>query len=163
MIVPTSTTIVQSGSNDLTTLATIIGSFVVIVSGFFVIVKLMLNQAQKREEQASKDREADRMERQLLTEAVNKMAESNEKIATATTKQAEESADRNGHLAELVLQGNKLVAKDVQINRGIKTSLEKSAVIAAEDRGSLMQSIQSQNIDEQIVGKQVIKNKEIKK
>ena len=123
------------------------------MAGFYAIARVMLTQA-------SRDREADRKERVKLSSAITQMAKSSERVAEATQKQADQSEQRNGHLAELVLQGNKLVQKDVEINTGIRSSLEKSAIIAAEDRESLTHPVQNQNIEKQVVAKQVIKDKE---
>lgn len=116
----------------------VLGAFTATIAGFFGIAKVMLNQA-------SKDREADREERKKLAEAVALMAENSGKqaensklVAEATVQYAKEAKDRNGHLgeqtahtADLVLQGNKLTAK-------ILNRLEKTAVIAAQDRDILV-------------------------
>lgn len=81
--------------NDL---LAILGAFAGMLAGFFAIAKIMLKQA-------SKDRDADRGEREHLSTAINSMATSNEKIAKAVVRQADEAKQRNGHLAELVTQG----------------------------------------------------------
>lgn len=107
--------------------AVIVGAFVTVTGGFFAIAKIMLNQA-------AKDRDADRAERAALNDAIKEMAVASTKVADATERTAEEAKTRNGHLgdqgvqlAKLVVQGNKTTAK-------ILERLEKTAVIAAEDR-----------------------------
>lgn len=81
--------------NDL---LAILGAFAGMLAGFFAIAKIMLSQA-------SKDRDADRGEREHLSSAITHMATSNEKIAKAVVRQADEAKLRNGHLADLVTQG----------------------------------------------------------
>lgn len=93
------------------------------MGGFYAIAKVMLNQA-------SKDRDADRAERNKLSDAITLMADNSGKVAQATVKSANEAKARNGHLGDLVAQGNKMTAK-------IVARLEKTAVIAAEDRDVL--------------------------
>lgn len=103
----------------------VLGAFVVMISGFYTIAKVMLKQS-------SKDRDADRVERQTFIKAINKMsggmdkvAESNKKIAVATEQGNKEAKDRNGHLAELVLEQGKQTQKIAstaveQIIKGVK-------------------------------------------
>jgi hypothetical protein len=49
-----------------------------------------------------------------LNITMNKVAESNEKIAQETRKAADEAEKRNGHLAELVLESQRSVIRAVQ-------------------------------------------------
>lgn len=91
-------------------------------------------------------------------EAHKQVAETNKEIAKAVNKQALESEKRNGHLGDQNIQIATLVTDQNRDVKAIKDILSKSAVIAAEDRNALLNPIQ--HIDEQIVDKQVINNKE---
>jgi hypothetical protein len=135
--------VISGSPNDI---PVVVGAIVTLVGGFFAISKIMLNQA-------SKDREADRQERLHLASAINAMAKGSEnmavnigKVAVATEKQASEAKARNGHLAELS-------SKSLSVATETLERLEKSAVIAAEDRDSLVK----QHVETQLVDKQVIK------
>lgn len=101
----------------------VVGAFVTIIAGFLAVAKIMLNQA-------TKDREADRDERLKLSMAIEHMANSSAKVAEATLKSAVEAKQRNGHLGDLVAQGNEMTTN-------IFERLEKTATIAAEDRDVL--------------------------
>lgn len=108
----------------------VLGSFAGMLAGFFAVAKLMLNQA-------SKDRESDRQERQELAKAIKDMAGATGRVADATVVSAKEAKARNGHLgqqnvhiAELASQGNDMIKQ--LLNQTLKT-----AVIAAEDRDTL--------------------------
>lgn len=107
----------QSGL-DITT---VIGAFAGMLVGFYGIARIMLTQA-------AKDREADRIERQQLAGAIKMMATSSKKVADAAVRSANEAEQRNGHLAELVLQGNQLMDKNLDANKAIKETLEKIAL-----------------------------------
>ena len=96
------------------------------MAGFFAISRTMLNQA-------SKDREADRSERELLARSISHMAKASEKVAIEAAlsrktqeKGFEEAERRNGHLGELVSQGNKMTAQ-------IVATLRKSADLLVTD------------------------------
>lgn len=77
------------------------------LGGFYALIKSMQKTAQA-------DRDADRKERKAFERAISKMAASSERvadtnkqIADSVDRQASESAQRNGHLGELILeQGN---------------------------------------------------------
>lgn len=81
----------------------VLGAFAGMLTGFFAIAKVMLSQA-------SKDREADRQERKDLTGAIKDMAGASGRVADATRKSALEAKQRNGHLAELIIQSNEKTA-----------------------------------------------------
>lgn len=124
------------------------------LSGFYLIVRLLIGQG-------SKDRESDRVERKALTDAIGKMASSNKLIAEETRKGNQEAKQRNGHLGEQNIQLAKLVTdqnKDVaQIKESTALTaktLSKSALIAAEDRDSLLggtQVVREQKVEHQTV------------
>lgn len=96
------------------------------------------------------------------TKALDNLVASSEKVASATTKSAEEAKQRNGHLgdqsmklAELVKSQNKDV-EEVKLNTARTAEiLSKSALIAAEDRNILIGS--PQHIDVQTIETQVVK------
>ena len=74
------------------------------------------------------------------TKALNELVKSNKEIADSHKAGNEEAKARNGHAAtqatataELVLQGNRLTKKVLE-------RLEKTAVIAAQDRPILVQA-----------------------
>jgi len=79
--------------------ASVVGAFVTVILAFLGIAKIMLNQA-------TKDREADRRERKELSLAISLMAKNSNKVAEATVRSADEAKQRNGHLAELVMQSS---------------------------------------------------------
>ena len=110
--------------------AIVVGAFVTIITGFFAIAKIMLTQA-------SKDRDADRAERKEMIEVFSRVATSNERIADEAKKRNGHAAEQASHTAQLVVQGNKLTGK-------ILARLEKTAVIAAEDRDILVQPTQTE-------------------
>lgn len=98
--------------------------FAAMLVGFYAIATRMLNQA-------TNDRDADRKERKQFSEAVKQMAKSSTRVAEATEKGASEAKQRNGHLAELVLQGN------TATNEALKR-LEGTTVIAAKGKDVLV-------------------------
>lgn len=124
---------------------TTIGAFVTIILAFLGVAKIMLNQA-------TKDREADRQERLRLANAIEKMADptvnGNQQIADGITRQAEESAERNGHLGELIIQ------------QGEQT--QKIADMAVDKIVSQVsvQNVEHQHIKDSVVEKEIIKSKE---
>ena len=92
----------------------VIGAFVVVVGGFLTVAKIMLAGA-------TKEREADRNERLKLSDAIERMAQgsvkvadTNKEIAQAVTKQAQESAERNGHIIELIIESRDNIVDSVQ-------------------------------------------------
>ena len=138
----------------LTELAPILTIFVSMLGGFYVLVTFMLNQAQKASE-------ADREERKEMSKAFNR-------VAVATETGAREAKQRNGHLgeqnvqiAQLVTSQNIDVKKISESNIKIASILSKSALIAAEDRDSLLGN-GNQVVLEQVVENQIVNNKESK-
>lgn len=125
---------------SLTELTPILVIMAGMLTGFYGIAKLMLVQA-------TKDREADRAERIRLATAIEKMADpvvnGNERIANGIEKQANESAERNGHLGELILA------------QGEQT--QKIADIAVK---KIVASVGVQHVDKQEVAHQHIESKE---
>jgi hypothetical protein len=106
--------------------ATIIVAFGAMMGGFFAIAKIMLNQA-------TKDRDADRAERKDMTKVFSR-------VADATERAADEAKDRNGHLGDLVAQGN-------QMTSNILSQLQDSAKIAkdAQADGGLVVRTEDKN------------------
>ena len=94
-------------TGTLTILATIFGIFGSMLVAFYGIAKFMLKQA-------SEDRQADREGRQLLTLAIEKMANSNDNIAKETARGNKEAKERNGHLAEITIQSRDQVLDFIQ-------------------------------------------------
>lgn len=138
----------------------VLGAFAGMLAGFFAFMKYIIGQG-------TTDRSDDRDERKALTEAIAKMAESNQLIAAATTKGNEEAKQRNGHLGEQNIQITKLITdqnKDVhQMRESTRLTAEilsKSALIAAEDRDTLLggpgitQVVEKQVVNTQTVNKQ---------
>ena len=111
----------------ITELGVILGIFAAMLGAFYGIAKFMLKQA-------SDDRQKDREERQLLTLAIQKMADSNDNIAKETAKGNREAKERNGHLAEITIQSRDQVL-------------------------DFIQHIGKQHVKEQMVDKQTIKEK----
>lgn len=135
---------------DSTTVETV-GAFSAIVLGFLGVAKIMLAQG-------TKERDADRTERIKLSDAISTMAQNSSKQAEATKagfnklvrsndRAADEAKERNGHLAELVLQGT-----------------ESTKVIAEGAVTTIVAAVSSaQNIKEQTVEHAHIEHAEIKK
>lgn len=101
-----------------------------------------------------------------LIKSLDENTKSNKAIAEATTKSAKEAEQRNGHLGEQNIKLAKLVNKqniDVsQIMTATKKTAEilsKSALIAAEDRETLL-GVNTQVIKEQIVDHQTVTKSE---
>ncbi len=110
---------------------TVIGAFVTVILAFLGIARLMLSQA-------TKDREADRKERKELSIAIALMAKNSSKVAEATVRSADEAKQRNGHLAELVVQ-----------------STEAARVLAEKATETIVAAVQ--HVDVQKVEHQTIK------
>jgi hypothetical protein len=106
-------------------LTPILGIVAGMLIGFYGIFKYQMTQA-------TKDREADREERIALSKAVERMA-----VATETT--AREAEQRNGHLAELIIESK-------------QGTLEAIHCIKV-----------NQNVEEQQIGEQVIKHQTIER
>ena len=114
-----------------TDIAVIIGAFVTVVGGFLAVAKIMLAAA-------TKEREADRLERVELSKAIERMAQASADVATATVKSAKEAKQRNGHLADQTVKLGEMGERQAALTRKIISRLEKTAVIAAEDRSILI-------------------------
>jgi methyl-accepting chemotaxis protein len=78
-----------------------------------------------------------------LAKSIDLMASASKEVARATTRSAKEAEQRNGHLGELVSQGNELTGK-------ILEQQKKAATVLAD-------SSTNQHIEHQIVDKQTIK------
>lgn len=85
-----------------------------------------------------------------LAKSIDLMASASKEVAKATVKSAREAEQRNGHLGELVSQGNELTSK-------MYVQQLKTASIAAEDRDTLTTT--DQHIDQQVVAHQIVKEK----
>lgn len=132
----------------LTIVAGILATFGGMLGGFYAISRVMLNQAEKRDIQAAKDRDADRQERLKFAEAVDhmaknsgKVAESNKLIAQGIIKQAKESEKRNGHLAELITEQGK-----------------QTQMIADNAVKHIIKNVNTQTVKEQQVEHQTVKH-----
>jgi type II secretory pathway component PulJ len=79
-----------------------------------------------------------------LAKSIDKMAKASKEVARATSRSAAEAEQRNGHLGELVSQGNELTGK-------ILEQQKKAATVLADSAGN-------QHIGKQIVDKQIVKN-----
>ncbi len=131
----------------------VLGAFAGMLVAFYKIIG-------SKDTQSAKDREADRAERQALTEAIKLMAESSTKVAVATVNSAREAKQRNGHLGEqnvqiakLVKNQNDDVANIKKTNKKIADILSRSALIAAKDKEALLiggeQHIDYQTVEHQ--------------
>lgn len=78
-------------------LTSILALFIGMLTGFYALVKYMLNRQDKQQYELLKVQQLDREERMALTKAFTRVAE-------ATELAAREAKERNGHLAELQLQ-----------------------------------------------------------
>lgn len=95
--------------------------------GFYSIAKVMLRSA-------TREREADRQERLNLSKAIDRMASSSDKVAIATERSADEAKERNGHLAELVVQNTTDIVEAVKEHHD--------------------QHVKTQTVDKQVVNKE---------
>lgn len=111
---------------------TVIGAFVTVILAFLGIAKLMLNQA-------TKDRDADRKERKELSSAIALMAKNSNRVAEATVRSADEAKQRNGHLAELVMQST-------ESNKALAETATKTIVEAVQHVD--VQKVEHQTIKE---------------
>lgn len=98
-------------SNDI---AVMVGAIVTIVGSFLGVAKIMIGYSQK-------ESIANREERTKFAEAVERMAlgmekvaDTNRDIATATKRGADEAKERNGHLAELTIQSKNDTLKAIK-------------------------------------------------
>lgn len=78
-------------------LTSILALFIGMLTGFYALVKYMLNRQDKQQYELLNVQQLDREERMALTKAFTRVAE-------ATELAAREAKERNGHLAELQLQ-----------------------------------------------------------
>lgn len=111
----------------------ILGLFAGVVAGFIGLANVMLKQS-------TKDREADRLERKELSEAIQRMAKSSDKVAEATVRGANEAKQRNGHLGELVMESAKTNQK-----------LAESATGTIISAIASFQKVDTQKVEHQII------------
>lgn len=133
-------TVFAVATDSTGTIVVVVGAFVTIIGGFGAIARVMLSQA-------SKDREADRAERIRLAEAIEHMANSNadiamsnQVIANSVDKQSAESAERNGHIAEIS-------SKSLAIATKTLTRLEKSETALQKDNKAKAKAVAHVKID----------------
>jgi len=112
--------------------STVVGAFVTVVLAFLAIAKIMLGQA-------TRDRDADRKGRKELSQAIALMAKNSNRVAEATVRSADEAKQRNGHLAELVMQSN-----------------ENTRVLAEKATKDIIAAVGMQHIDVQKVEHQTV-------
>lgn len=118
----------------------VVGAFVTIIGAFLAIAKIMLNQS-------GKERDADRKERQALTEALTILGEGKHEQAIATQalvsetrKGNEEAKFRNGHLGD---QNVKLAEMVDNVGSNILEAIQNISE----------QHIVKQTIDKQVINK----------
>lgn len=129
----------QLVNGDNSVIPLIIGAFATLTAGLLALFKIVLNSS-------SKEREADRKERQALTDALtilgqgkHEQAEATKELVAETRKGNEEAKQRNGHLGEQSIQIAQMIADN--------TNIVMDAV----------QNIAEQHIVKQTIDKQVIK------
>jgi seryl-tRNA synthetase len=115
-------------------------AFGAMIAGFYGIARLMLSQA-------SKDRDADRNERELLAKSIIKMAKASEKVATATERSANEAKQRNGHLGEQNMKIAELVSQGNELTKEIVTTLHDSATTLARDTHDVAVAVKTVKAD----------------
>lgn len=132
---------------ELVPILTIVAGMLI---GFYKISEKMLDRA-------SAERESDRQERQKLAEAIEKMAVSSEKVATSNVQIAtevkgqsaeiktgnEQSAERNGHLGELIVEQSK-----------------QSKALAERVTNDILRAVKTQTVENLEVHHQHIESKE---
>lgn len=125
-------------------LAPILGILAGMLIGFYALLKFVLGQAEKTAE-------ADRAERKELAKAIKDMADpevnGNKAIAEGITRQADESAQRNGHLGTLILE------------QGKQSQVIADTAVKAVIKG--VQNVQTQNVIKQNVNTSTVKDETI--
>lgn len=125
-------------------LAPILGILAGMLIGFYALLKFVLAQAEKTAE-------ADREERKELAKAIKDMADpeknGNKAIADGIVRQADESAQRNGHLGTLILE------------QGKQSKAIAEGAVAEVIKG--VQNIQTQNVIKQNVKNSTVKDETI--
>lgn len=109
------------------------------LGGFYALVKYLIGKSSEtivaERQERIEDKKAEREERKAFIAALNKMAETNQEIAEATKRAADEAKERNGHLAEI-------------------SDLNRDLVIQA------MSHIEKQEVKNQTVEHGIVNNKE---
>lgn len=128
--------VIENG--ELVSVITVFGGM---LAGFFAIAQVMLKQS-------SKDREADRKERQEFSKAIARMADNSGKVAVEAKlsrkvqeKGFEEAKTRNGHLGQ----------QNIQIAELVKSS--------KKDMLEAVQNIKEQHVEHQTVDETVVQHK----
>ena len=92
------------------------------LSGFYALVKYLIKKS-------SDTSDADREERKQFMEAMTAMAEASNRVADATERSALEAKQRNGHLAEMELQSQKLFKQLADRNYKAITNIKTQKVM----------------------------------
>ena len=95
-----------------------------------------------------------------LSKALDSNTDSNKEIARSVDRQANESAERNGHLADQSVKLAKLVNQGNKLTGEIITELKAAWIKVDKVRIDLEKSNTDQHIENQTVKKQVVKSKE---
>lgn len=142
--------------NGETEISVVIGAFVAVVTGFLAVAKIMLSAA-------SKEREADRLERIELRKSIDRsnevhqlVARASNAVATATIKAAKEAEQRNGHLSEQTIKVSQIGERQAKLTQKIIDRLEKTAVIdmdTAHDGGLLVKTKPTKPLDVKVLEK----------
>lgn len=128
-------------------LTAVFGGFTALLVAVFKFVKDQGESARKERDEAQKINAATLKE---LTRTLNANTESNKEIAAATTKAAREAEQRNGHLAELALEGQKASQQHQRV------------LIQMADRNyKAITSVKEQHVQHQTVASATIKEEHV--
>lgn len=105
-----------------TELTSILALFIGMLTGFYALVRYMLNQQEKQQYTAREMQALDREERMELTKAFNR-------VADATENAAKEAKQRNGHLAEMELQSQQMFQTLADRNYQAITNITEQHVV----------------------------------
>jgi hypothetical protein len=137
-------------------LVPIFGLFATMLAGFYGITQVILKQSKS-------ERDSDRDERKLFVAAIENMAASsgrvadtNQDIASAVTKQAVESAERNGHLGEMITEQSKQTAALTEM--AVAKVIEGVQNVTTQN--VIKQNIKQSNVKEETVEHETVKDKE---
>lgn len=117
----------------------VFGAFGGLMLGFYRFTEKSQERVEKRQE----------AERKAFLVAVEGLSKSNERVAVAVERQANEAEKRNGHLAEITAKNGETIMEALKI-------LQKGAKKQTIEH----QTIQESTVQESVVEHEVIKNKD---
>ena len=118
-----------------TLLTAVFGSLLTILLGFYKYAQAREKEFEKSREMAAKEYAKST---RIIAKSFNKVSSSLDRVAKASERGADEAKQRNGHLAELQLQGHAMIQEAIS-------------------------TIQNQTVEHQTVKQSTVENETIKK